>query len=268
MGADQRAAAMATGAAMSERGAQEAAAVIALEDVLGALERRGVGRAGSVATPSATGSRCSASCAQGAWAWRVGGHHVAIQVTPRRRGSGRQHAIVPWLEPGRRAGGTDRGLPDAHREEILARDLLTNLSPEARAIAVVDPIAPPEIHSGFARADLRSVPSGIRHDDLGAGAERLRASSATISDGRRTTSRPRHGSGSWMQAWPRSRLRGLDLMSGSRPLLRLRGPEFLIEYDNTQNDANHIHVGLGTWNATGVQTPWRRTYGWHHASGS
>ncbi len=32
----------------------------------------------------------------------------------RRRGSGRQHAIVPRIEPGRRAERTDRGLPDAH----------------------------------------------------------------------------------------------------------------------------------------------------------
>ena len=102
------------------------------------------GGAGFVATPSATGSRCSASrAAQGAWAWRVGGHHVAIQVT---LDDGAVVGGTPSFlgsEPGRRAGGTDRGLPDAHREEILARDLLTNLSPEARAIAVVDPIAPP-----------------------------------------------------------------------------------------------------------------------------
>ena len=66
-----------------------------------------------------------------------------------------------------------------------------------------------------------------------------------------------------MQAWPRSRLRGLDLMEPGRGhYYAIRGPEFLIEYDNTQNDANHIHaVWRDLERTTGVQTPWRRTTG-------
>ena len=75
MGADQRAAAMATlGAAMSERGAQEAAAVIALEDVLGALERAR-SRAGWIRRDPERYwfAVFGEPGAQAAWAWRVGG---------------------------------------------------------------------------------------------------------------------------------------------------------------------------------------------------
>jgi hypothetical protein len=32
-----------------------------------------------------------------------------------------------------------------------------------------------------------------------------------------------------------------DLERGKRHYYRVQGPTFLIEYDNTQNDANHIH---------------------------
>jgi hypothetical protein len=32
------------------------------------------------------------------------------------------------------------------------------------------------------------------------------------------------------------------VLRGERHYYRLQGPTFLIEYDNTQNDANHIHA--------------------------
>jgi hypothetical protein len=32
------------------------------------------------------------------------------------------------------------------------------------------------------------------------------------------------------------------LAKGDRHYYRVHGPTFLIEYDNTQNDANHVHV--------------------------
>ncbi len=273
MGADQRAAAMATlGAAMSERGAQEAAAVIALEDVLGALERAR-SRAGWIRRDPERYwfAVFGEPGAQGAWAWRVGGHHVAIQVTlddgavvgstPSFLGS--NPAVVPE--------GPTAGSRTLTGEEILARDLLTNLSPEARAIAVVDPIAPPEIHSGFgARADLRSVPSGIRHDDLAA-PERERLESLV-----------RHYLGRAPDdvaaaSWERIVDAGLAPITfawagsdepGRGHYYAIRGPEFLIEYDNTQNDANHIHAVWRDlerdWGADALAAH----YGSHHASGS
>ncbi len=244
---DQRAAAMATiRAAMSERGAAEAAAVIALEEVLGVLEQSR-GRAGWIRRDpelywfALFGEPGPA----GPWSWRVGGHHVALHVTVdegRVVGStpsflGSNPAVVP---DGPRAG--DRVL---RGEEDMARALLTTLSPEESAIAVVDPVAPPDLHSGNgARADLRKIPGGIRHDDLAAagqaGLERLirhyleRAPDDVAS-----------------AAWARIVDAGLAPITfawagpgepGLGHYYAVRGPEFLIEYDNTQNEANHIHA--------------------------
>ncbi len=247
MGAEQRAAAMATlAAAMSERGAQETAAVIALEDVLGALERAR-GRAGWIRRDPERYwfAVFGEPGAHGAWAWRVGGHHVAIPVTlddgvvigstPSLLGS--NPAVVPE--------GPTAGSRTLTGEETLARDLLTSLSPEARAIAIVDPVAPPEIHSGFgARADLRQVPSGIRHDDLPAPEQE------------RLEGLVRHYLGRAPDdvaaaSWERIVEAGLAPITfawagsaepGRGHYYAVRGPNLLLEYDNTQNDANHIHA--------------------------
>ena len=81
----QRDAAMSMlGVALSERGASEAAAIIALETVLGAIERD----AGRVNGPrrdpvlywfAVFGDPAASEGAP--WMWRVGGHHVAINMT-------------------------------------------------------------------------------------------------------------------------------------------------------------------------------------------
>jgi hypothetical protein len=252
---DQRAAAMAVvAAAMSARGADEVGAIIALETILGELER-GVGRSGWTrrdperywfAVFGEPGPGAGAWAEAGApWSWRIGGHHVAIHLTVadgRIVGSapsflGANPAVVPR---GPSAGA--RTLPG---EEALARELVAGLSVEQRAIAIVDPVAPPDILSGNgARAEVAGIPVGIRHDDLGppqqAGLERL----------------VRHYLGRAREEvaaadWDRIANAGLaaitfawagPLEPGRGHYYAVRGPQFLIEYDNTQNDANHIHA--------------------------
>ena len=247
IGPDQRVAAMRTvDAAMSERGASEVGTIIALESILGALEREH-GRAGWIRRdPERYWFGVFGDPATGApWSWRIGGHHIAIHVTVaggRIVGSapsflGANPAVVPT---GPTAGA--RALPG---EEAIARDLLASLSPGARSIAVVDPVAPPDITTGNgARADVRSVPSGIRYGDL-ATAEREVLERLV-----------RHYLGRAPQDvatadWERIVNAGLDPVTfawagpdepGRGHYYAVRGPRFLIEYDNTQNDANHIHA--------------------------
>ena len=80
---------------------------------------------------------------------------------------GANPAVVP--------SGPTAGSAHVAGEEGLARELLSSLSPAQRDVAVVDPVAPPDILTGnSARADARSVPRGIRYDDLdGAGRQGL-----------------------------------------------------------------------------------------------
>jgi len=165
---DQRSAAMTiVGTAMSARGADEVAAIIALETILGALERE-AGRRGPVRDPELYWFAVFGDPgADTPWSWRIGGHHVAIQLTvveDRIVGSapsflGANPAVVP--------GGPTAGTRALIGEEALARAFVASLTPEQRSVAIVDPVAPPDIHSGNgARADLVAIPHGIRHDDL------------------------------------------------------------------------------------------------------
>jgi hypothetical protein len=242
----QRAAAsLILASAMSSRTAGEVAAIIALETVLGELERSG-GRPGVerrdpelywFAVFGDPGSTAP-------WSWRIGGHHVAVHVTvadDRVIGTtpsflGANPAVIP---SGPRAG--ERTLPG---EEALARALLSELTPAERGVAVVDGSAPADIVTGTGRlADMRSVPSGVRHADLGAprqaALERLiryyvdRVRPEVASD---AWDRIAAGLGDVTFAWA-----GSDAPRRGH-YYAVRGPGFVIEYDNTQNGANHIHA--------------------------
>jgi hypothetical protein len=247
MSADQRTAAMAVvRSALSERGADEVASIIELETVLGALERER-GRDGWIRRDPERywWAVFGDPGAGGPWSWRIGGHHVATQLTVADGGIvgstpsflGSNPAVVP--------SGPSAGARALTGEEALARALVADLSAEQRAIAIVDPVAPPDILSGNGeRADTSAIPSGIRHDDLTPaqrdGLERLiqhyvgRArDEVAAADWERIKDT---GLAAITFAWAG------PLEPGLGHYYAIRGPNFLVEYDNTQNDANHIHA--------------------------
>ena len=247
MSQEQRSAAMTVvRTALSDRGADEVASIIALETVLGKLERER-GRDGWIRRDPERYwfAVFGESGSDAPWSWRVGGHHVAIQLTvadARIVGSapsflGANPAVVP--------SGPTAGARALTGEEALARALVDGLSTEQRAIAIVDPVAPPDILSGNgARADVSAIPAGIRHEDLGpdqqAGLERLI---------HQYVGRARDEVAA--ADWERIRDAGLaeitfawagPLEPGRGHYYAVRGPGFLVEYDNTQDGANHIHA--------------------------
>ena len=159
-------------AAMSERGAAEIRSIVALEPILGDLERRtGAGGLGA--------ARPRALLVRGL---RRPGRRRTVVVAARRasrRGPGRRSIDGRIVRPAPSfLGANPATIPDGPRageraidgEERLARALLASLTPAERAIAVVDPVAPPDILSGNGRrADVRDIATGIRHDGLRAG---------------------------------------------------------------------------------------------------
>jgi uncharacterized protein DUF3500 len=248
MSPDQHAAAIGiVRASLSDRGAAEVEAVMALETVLGALEH-GVGRPGWqrrdpglywFAVFGEPGGR-------GPWSWRVGGHHVAIHITlagttvassaPSFLGA--NPAVVPPPAP-------KAGYRVLTGEETLARQLLEGMAVAQRRTAIVDDTAPPDIRSGNGpRALIASIPTGIRYRDLDSfGQHELLALVGHYLD----RARPEIATAEW------HRIRSADLDDitfawagptepGRGHYYAVRGPGFLVEYDNTQNGANHIHA--------------------------
>jgi Protein of unknown function (DUF3500) len=246
MDAGQRRAAMAiVEAGLSARAAAEVATIMALETTLGAIERAAGRRGWERRDPDRYWFAVFGDPAGAApWSWRVGGHHVAVHLTmsdDRVIGTapsflGANPAVIP---SGPQVG--DRALTG---EETFARALLAELTPDQRRVAIVDPVAPPEIHSGNgARADVRGVPTGIRHGALDrAGQMALERLVRHYVDRSRPDlaeadwSRLEDGLGALTFAWA-----GPDT-PGRGHYYAIQGPTLLIEYDNTQNGANHIHA--------------------------
>jgi hypothetical protein len=177
------------------------------------------------------------------WAWRANGHHLAVHatvvdgaatITPHFFGA--EPAVVPH---GPHAGL--RTLPD---EEEIARTMLASFDSTQREIAVFSPIAPDDILTRFDPvADPNVIPEGLNY--------------ARMRDSQRDTLRhlirlylDRAPTPIADAAWSDAVAAGLDDVQftwagpdqrGEGHYYAVRGPTFLIEYDNTQNDANHAH---------------------------
>lgn len=232
-------------AGLSGRGATEVQGVIALEPILGELEQAG-GRGNWMRRES--GRYWMAvfgdPAADAPWAWRLEGHHVSVRSTV---ADGRVVSVTPSFL-GANPATVPSGRLAGHRvldgEETLARAVLASLTPEERTIAIVDPVAPPEIMSGTGRrADVGRVPMGVTRERLGRlGREALDRLIRHYLD-----RAPDAFAG---EVWERLGDAGLDAVSfawagpdrpGEGHYYAIQGPTLMIEYDNTQNGANHIH---------------------------
>lgn len=181
--------------------------------------------------------------ARGAWAWRVEGHHVSLNFTIV---NGTFVAASPSFfgaNPAEVRSGALQGTRVLALQEDRARALLSSLDPSQRAAAVASAEAPGDIKtmnavdispldsSGLSASSLSKEQklllmalldayTGVMTDDVAA-ARMARVQAA--------------GLDRIVFAWMG------DVERGKRHYYRLQGPTFLVEYDNTQNNANHIH---------------------------
>lgn len=175
----------------------------------------------------------------GPWGWRLGGHHVSLNnlvvggrvaaVTPNFLGA--NPAASPLL-----AGGVLRPLGAT---EDLARELVRSLPPGARGRAVVADRAPADIVSGerpLLPPDGEIGPVGLPATELDGDARDLlrrlvAAYTGRVPDG---LVRPVDLDGVHL-AWAGS------LEPGEPHYHRLSAPGLLVEWDDTQDGANHAH---------------------------
>jgi hypothetical protein len=229
---------------LSAMGADRTRQVMTLDDVLREVERS-VGRTGWERRGSEQyWVRVLGDPDDDVWAWHLGGHHVGLHATV----VGDTVAITPSFlgaNPAVVRGGPHAGLQVLREEEQLARELLGALDADQRGVAVVSPDAPDDIatrHDPVADPDL--VPSGVRHDALDRSqAERLEAlvrwylgrAPERVAD-QAWGAVVDAGLGSVTFAWAGS------TTPGERHYYAVRGETFLLEYDNTQDGANHAHT--------------------------
>ena len=182
--------------------------------------------------------------AGGPWGWRVEGHHLSLNFTVVE---GAPVAWAPALfgaNPAEVRSGPRAGLRTLPEEEDLARALVRSLSAEQRAAAIVASDAPADILSEARRAATPLSPVGLAVARLSAVQRQQLVSLLEVylsrMDSELAASRRTAIEGAGLDvvtfAWAG------PLERGAPHYYRIQGPSFLVEYDNTQDGANHVHT--------------------------
>jgi hypothetical protein len=178
------------------------------------------------------------------WGWRFEGHHISQNWTVV---SGAAIASSPQFfgsNPAEVRTGPKAGLRVLAAEEDLARTLLQSLDETQRKTAIVDAVAPRDIATMNQKKPERLPDVGIAYGALTKGQQQALwklieeyafAQTATLGQGRIAEIK-KEGVDAVKFAWMGS------TEKGGPHYYRVQGVSFAIEYDNTQNNNNHIHA--------------------------
>ena len=179
----------------------------------------------------------------GSWGWRYEGHHISQHWTIV---NGNAMATSPQFfgaNPAEVREGPMRGTRALGAEEDLARIFIYSLNSSQRAQAIVSKTAPDDILTTNDREAVSQRDEGVAFGTLTAEQQqalvRLIEEYANAQPAQVAHDRLEQLYAGGMEqikfAWMGS------IERGQAHYYRIQGPTFLIEYDNTQNDANHIH---------------------------
>jgi hypothetical protein len=229
---------------LSQHGYTTATAIIDLETVLRAIE--------SAAKPGGGANRdpelyfftiFGTPSPKGPWGWRVNGHHLSVHFMV---GSGSKVADSPTFfgtNPAEVRDGPKKGLRIQAAEQDAGRALVTALDESQRKTAIVGAIAPNDIvTTTVAKADPLS-PMGLSASAMTAAQRDLLMKLIAVYTSQmsedlaseRMTQVKKGGIEKIGFAWAG------PIEPGEKHYYRVQGPTFLIEFDNTQNNGNHIH---------------------------
>lgn len=230
---------------LSEAGYDQALNVMSLEEVLyllegGKREERRDKRDPKkyyfsvFGTPGSTGS----------WGWRFEGHHLSLNYTII---DGELVSSTPEFfgaNPGFIDAGPGREIRVLGAEEDLARQILKQCSPGQTKKCWLSKEAPDDIRSRGTQQPDTSAPVGLPVSEMTAGQKELMAELLTeylqnmpadVQSERRERINAAGRENIYFAWWG-------DSERNKRHHYRVQGPTFLIEYNNTQNSANHVHA--------------------------
>jgi hypothetical protein len=206
------------------------------------------------------------------WSWRIGGHHLSLHYTI-REGSISPTPAFYGAEPARSPMPGGWTLRPLAAEEDLARELLSLLLPDQLARAVISPVAPtdivqtnrPRVTDGSLPPETAAGPGGPQlrtelgltpeYDEMlrytlepkGLRAEEMEDAQRVLLL-RLVRTYMGYGRANRRQYEPLLEPRRFDrplvgrIVQAASPLLQGQSERLLIEYDCTQNRANHTHT--------------------------
>ena len=221
---------------LSETGFTKAEAIRQLEQILFELEGR------DIRDPDLYFFMIFGDPSGNTWGWRYEGHHLShswtivngeVAATPQFFGT----------NPAEVREGPKRGQRVLGTEEDEARALLTSLNTQQRSAAMLSDEAPRDILTSAEREVAMLDDLGVAYADLDGRQQEARwaivdeyasAQPAPVAEARLAEVRAA-GLAPLKFGWMGSPNRG------EAHYYRIQGSNFMIEYDNTQGNANHVH---------------------------
>ncbi len=227
-------------AGLSQRGHMTTMQIMELEDVLLALEG---GSRFARDRDEYLFSIFGVPSPDGDWAWRFEGHHVSLHFTIVRGEIAVMTPAFLGANPAEVREGPQSGRRVLGDREDAARALVNALDSRQRAQAILPVEAPRDILSGADVDVERFGEDGVAAADLGLAERRLLFELIDVYLSLMADDMAEHRRGRLLADDPDSiRFAWAGSTEPGKPhYYRVQGPTFLIEYDNTQNGANHIH---------------------------
>src|SRR5258708_3720648 len=226
-------------AGLSQRGYIKASTIMSLEEVLRVMEKDDGERRNPEGYFFSIFGEPSES---GTWGYRVEGHHVSLNFTL-VKGKVIGAPTFFGANPAEVREGPRKGLRVLGREEDLGRAVITSLDPSQKKIAIVDKEAYKDILTMASRkAALAGAPSGLAVSRMNANQKQLLTDlldeycynlPETLAQARLDQIKKAGDNLYFASA-------GSEQPGGPH-YYRIQSPAFLIEYDDTQDNANHIH---------------------------
>jgi len=229
---------------LSQKGYLTATSIMDLENVLRAIESAGPAKPQFARDPleyffSVYGTPGNT----GDWAWRLDGHHISLHFTIH---DGKAVASAPAFfgsNPAQVMDGPKKGLRVLAPEEDAGRALVLALTDEQRATAVIPGAPPNEIITANKPAADPQNPAGIAASAMTPPQRELLMKLIDVYAGymaedasaERLSKLKAAGVEKISFAWSG------ETAPGQKHYYRVQGPTFLIEFDDTQNNGNHIH---------------------------
>ncbi len=179
---------------------------------------------------------------KGAWGWRFEGHHLSLNFTVKDGSLLRVTPSFYGSNPGELREGPRAGLRILGAEEDLGRELAKSLDDAQFKKALVSETAYKDILTGAEREVKPLTPDGLSETELNDAQKTLLEKLIRVHLFR---TRPDVAEETWKEikasgpvhfAWAGGKEKG------EGHYYRVQGKTFVLEYDNTQNNANHVHA--------------------------
>jgi hypothetical protein len=227
---------------LSQRGFSKAVTIISLEDIL--REQESAKKGANIRDPERYYfTLFGKPDAKGTWGLRVEGHHLSLNFTIVK---GEFISSTPQFmgtNPARVMSGPRQGLRVLGAEEDLGRKLIKSLNAEQQKVAIftnvalkdivtmadkkVKPLSPPGLAASQMNKEQRDILTQLIREYVNRSRPDVAAKDLDKIQ--------KAGVEQITFAWAGS------IEPGKGDYYRVQGPTFLLEYDNTQNNNNHVH---------------------------